>query len=88
VHQKMPAGFGGRLRGKGRSSQHVNPDLAAQPTLSLLVRLLGNLTRRHLRMSYRLDGLEVAFAFRRPRVIQHSANQWLLSPLSSNFGVH
>jgi hypothetical protein len=28
---KAPAGFGGRLRGKGRSSHNVNPDLAAKP---------------------------------------------------------
>ncbi len=25
MRQKAPAGFGGRLRGKGRNSQHVNP---------------------------------------------------------------
>ena len=25
MRQKAPAGFGGRLRGKGRNSHHVNP---------------------------------------------------------------
>jgi len=34
VHWKVPAGFGGRLRGKGPHPRWA-PDLAAQPTLSL-----------------------------------------------------
>ena len=35
----MPAGFGGRLRGKG-PHPHRERDLAAQPTLSLPIRLV------------------------------------------------
>jgi hypothetical protein len=53
---KVHAEFGGRRRGKGRASQSVNPDLAAQPTLC--TRVASVMSYKHADMGIRQRALD------------------------------